>query len=132
MTWVDEWRIHLKLQIESEPTDVRVELRDTLRDFCESIGVVYRVSIYNDFLQWESGRGLEYKTIDGSLTPVPTTNHLNYFMHHSKHIQGQLQSIRDIEKLEQIAKRDNIRLYTDNIMEKISLTDYYARLRGGG
>jgi hypothetical protein len=130
MTWVDEWRTHLKLQSESEPTYVRVALRDTLREFCESIGVVYRISIYNDFIRWESTRGLEYRTMDGSFTPVPLTNHLNYFMHHSEHIQGQLQSIRDIEKLEQIAKRDNLRLYTDNIMEKISLTDHYVRLRG--
>jgi hypothetical protein len=130
MTWVDEWRAHLKLQSESEPTYVRVALRDTLREFCESIGVVYRISIYNDFIQWESDRGLEYKTIDGSFTSVPSTNHLNYFMNHSKHIQGQLQSIRDIEKLEQIAKRDNLRLYTDNIMKKISLTDHYVKLRG--
>jgi hypothetical protein len=130
MTWVDEWRTHLKLQPESEPTDVRVELRDTLQAFCESIGVVYRVSIYNDFIQWESTRGLEYRTIDGSFTPVPLTNHLNYFMNHSKHIQGQLQSIRDIEKLEAIAARDHLRLYTDDIMEKISLTDHYVRLRG--
>jgi hypothetical protein len=130
MTWVDEWRAHLKLQPESEPTDVRVALRDTLQAFCESIGVVYRVSIYNDFIQWESDRGLEYRTIDGSFTPVPLTNHLNYFMNHSKHIQGQLQSIRDIEKLEAIAARDHLRLYTDDIMEKISLTDHYVRLRG--
>ena len=130
MTWVDEWRAHLRLRPESEPTYVRVALRDTLHAFCESIGVVYRVSIYNDFMQWESTRGLEYRTIDGSFTPVPLTNHLNYFMHHSKHIQGQLQSIRDIEKLEAIAKRDNLRLYTDDIMEKISLTDHYVRLRG--
>lgn len=130
MTWVDEWRTHLRLRPESEPTDVRVALRDTLRAFCESIGVVYRVSIYNDFMQWESTRGLEYKTMDGSFTPVPTMNHLNYFMNHSKHIQGQLQSIRDIEKLEAIAKRDNLRLYTEDIMEKISLTDHYVRLRG--
>ena len=130
MTWVDEWRAHLKLQPESEPAYVRVALRDTLQAFCESIGVVYRVSIYNDFIQWESTRGLEYKTMDGSFTPVPLTNHLNYFMNHSKHIQGQLQSIRDIEKLEAIAKRDNLRLYTDDIMEKISLTDHYVRLRG--
>ena len=130
MTWVDEWRTHLKLQSESEPTYVRVNLRDTLRAFCESIGVVYLISVYNDFIQWESDQGAYYKTIDGSFTPVPTMNHLNYFMHHSKHIQGQLQSIRDIEKLEQIAKRDNLRLYTDNIMEKISLTDHYVRLRG--
>ena len=131
MTWVDEWRAHLALRHESEPTYVRVALRDTLRAFCESIGVVYRVSIYNDFMQWESDQGAQYKTIDGSFTPVPTTNHLNYFMHHSEHIQGQLQSIRDIEKLEQIAKRDNLRLYTEDIMEKISLTDHYVRLRSG-
>jgi hypothetical protein len=130
MTWVDEWRAHLRLRNESEPTYVRVNLRDTLRAFCESIGVVYCISIYNDFIRWESDRGLEYRTMDGSFTPVPLTNHLNYFMHHSEHIQGQLQSIRDIEKLEQIAKRDNLRLYTDNIMEKISLTDHYVRLRG--
>ena len=130
MTWVDEWRAHLALRTESEPSYVRVALRDTLRAFCESIGVVYRISIYNDFMQWESDQGSYYKPIDGSFTPVPTTNHLNYFMHHSKHIQGQLQSIRDIEKLEQIAKRDSLRLYTDDIMEKISLTDHYVRLRG--
>lgn len=132
MTWVDEWRTHLRLHPESEPTDVRMALRDILHEFCESIGVVYRVNIYTDFIQWESTRGVEYKTMDGSFTPVPTMNHLRYFMNHSKHIQGQLQSIRDIEKLEAIAKRDNLRLYTDDIMEKISLTDHYMRLRGGG
>jgi hypothetical protein len=130
MTWVDEWRAHLKLQPESEPTYVRVNLRDILQEFCDRIGVVYRVSIYNDFIQWESDRAAQYRTIDGSFTPVPLTNHLHYFMHHSKHIQGQLQSIRDIEKLEQIAKRDHLQLYTDDIMEKISLTDHYVRLRG--
>lgn len=130
MTWVDEWRTHLRLCPESEPTNVRMDLCDTLREFCESIGVVYRVNIYTDFIQWESDRGLEYRTIDESVTSVPTMNHLCYFMNHSKHIQGQLQSIRDIEKLEAIAKRDNLRLYTKDIMEKISLTDHYMRLRG--
>lgn len=132
MTWVDEWRAHLKLRNESEPTYVCIALRNTLNEFCESIGVVYCVSIYNDFLQWESNRGLEYTTIDGSCTTVPTMNHLNYYMNHSKHIQGQLQTIREIEELEQIAKRDNLRLYTDSILEKISLTAHYAGLRNGG
>ena len=131
MTWVDEWRAHLRLQPESEPTYVRVNLRDILREFCDRIGVVYRVSIYNDFIRWESDRAAEYRTIDGSFTPVPTMNHLHYFMNHSQHIQGQLQSIRDIEMLEQIAKREHLQLYTDDIMEKISRTDYYVRLRGG-
>jgi hypothetical protein len=93
--------------------------------------VVYRVSIYNDFIRWESDRAAEYRTIDGSFTPVPTMNHLHYFMNHSQHIQGQLQSIQDIEMLEQIAKRDHLQLYTDDIMEKISRTDHYVRLRGG-
>ena len=132
MTWVDEWRAHLALRTESEPTYVRVNLRDTLRAFCESIGVVYRISIYNDFLRWESDQGAQYKTIDGSFTPVPTTNHLNYFMNHSEHIQGQLRTMREIEELEAIAARDHLRLYTDSIMEKISLTAHYAGLRGGG
>jgi hypothetical protein len=131
MTWVEEWRAHLRLQPESEPNYVRVNLRDILQEFCDRIGVVYRVSIYNDFIRWESDRAAEYRTIDGSFTPVPTMNHLHYFMNHSQHIQGQLQSIRDIEMLEQIAKREHLQLYTDDIMEKISRTDHYVRLRGG-
>jgi hypothetical protein len=131
MTWVDEWRAHLKLQPESEPTYVRVALRDILQEFCDRIGVVYRVSIYNDFIQWESDRAAQYRTIDGSFTPVPTMNHLHYYMHHSKHIQGQLRTMREIEELEAIASRDHLRLYTDSIMEKISLTAHYAGLRSG-
>ena len=104
-------------QLQSYPMDFDLEVYDALRMYCIETDIIYFPAMYDEYMEYIGNRYCSSDTVQE-------------YAAHSKLIQQQRQELADIRRFERFAKAERICFYKgDGLIEKITLTAHYMRMR---